>query len=85
MRKNKISDSAVAAILVFSLDYKICFVGTFKGKIFTGMRSEPFRLKKKKLDKSIITRVTFEKNGALITRERSHRLIMLISLNSNLQ
>ena len=40
MRKNKISDSAVVAILVFSLVYKIYFVGKFNGKMFTSVRTD---------------------------------------------
>ena len=39
MRKSKISDSAVVAILVSSLAYKIYFVRIFNGKMITGMRS----------------------------------------------
>ena len=39
MRKSKISDLAVVAILVFNLAYKIYFVRTFNGKMFTGTRS----------------------------------------------
>ena len=46
MRKSKISHSAVAAILVFSLAYKIFVIRTLNGKMFAGTRSGPFGLKK---------------------------------------